>query len=44
MKAGNGPGLQGLFRAPMMSDLDMEERGSAPASELSHSSVAKGDS
>lgn len=25
-RAGNGPGLQGLFRAPTMSDLDMRRK------------------
>lgn len=39
-RSGNGPGLQGPFREPMMSDLDIEEAGSVPASELSHSPVA----
>lgn len=39
-KSGNGPGLQGPFRAPMMSDLDIEEAGSVPAGEPSHSPVA----
>lgn len=39
-RSGNGPGLQGPFRAPTMSDLDIEEADSIPASELFHSPVA----
>lgn len=39
-RSGNGPGLQGPFRVPMMSDLDIEEADSVPANKLFHSPVA----
>lgn len=37
-RAGNGPGLQGQFGSPMVSDMDMEEAGSVPVM-ISHSPV-----